>query len=121
MMQNLVVSVANVRRTVEHWVRPARTSAWWDNLLVGKMVKEEWYENFRMTKPSFMILWDKLRPYLTKRDTLMREAIPIEKRVGITIYYLNDEERLRRTANLFSHRMKVIKCKLLTKTFFLSL
>ena len=49
------------KRIVKHWVRPGRTSAWWDNLRDGKMLEEEWYENFRMKKESFMILCEKLR------------------------------------------------------------
>ena len=40
------VKKAKMKRIVKHWVRPGRTSTWWDNLVGGKMVDEEWYENF---------------------------------------------------------------------------
>ena len=47
-------------------VRPGRTSAWWDNCLLGIVVPEEWRENFRMSKESFMKLCDFVRPFLEK-------------------------------------------------------
>ena len=28
------------------WVRPERTSAWWDNFVGGIMIEEDWRENF---------------------------------------------------------------------------
>lgn len=31
------------------WVRPGRTSKWWDNFLAGDVVDEEWKLNFRMS------------------------------------------------------------------------
>ena len=48
------------------WVRPGRTSAWWDNFLHGLVVPEEWRENFRMSKESFMKLCDFVRPFVEK-------------------------------------------------------
>ena len=30
------------------WIRPGRTSAWWDNFVSQTVVPEEWKENFRM-------------------------------------------------------------------------
>ena len=38
------VKKAKNKRIVKHWVRPGRTSSWWDNLVSGKMVEEEWHE-----------------------------------------------------------------------------
>ena len=34
------------RRTRRFWVRPGRTTAWWDNFVGGVVVEEEWMEKF---------------------------------------------------------------------------
>ena len=39
------------RKPRRFWIRPGRTSLWWDNFLND--VKEEWKENFRMSRVSF--------------------------------------------------------------------
>ena len=44
------------------WVRPGRTSAWWDNFVGGIMIEEECRENFRMSRGSLYKLADELRP-----------------------------------------------------------
>ena len=83
------------------WVRPGRTSLWWNNLRTGVSVDVEWKENFRMSKSSFLKLCDELRPHIEKQTTVMRSPINVEKQVGIALYYLSDEGRLRKTANAF--------------------
>ena len=67
----------------------------------GVTIDEEWKENFRMSKSSFYNLCDELRPYVEKETTIMRSPINVEKRVGMTLYYLSDEGRIRKTANAF--------------------
>jgi hypothetical protein len=61
----------------------------------------EWKENFRMSKDTFMLLCSHLRPFLEEQDTRMRKAISGECQVDVTLYYLSDEGRLRKTANAF--------------------
>ena len=83
------------------WVRPGRTSSWWDNFVNGVVVDEEWRENFRMSKTSLVTLSEELRPYIQRQTTAMRAPIETIKRVALTLYYLSDEGRLRKTANAF--------------------
>ena len=35
------------------WVRPGRTSAWWDNFVDEMVIAEEWPHNLRMLKHEF--------------------------------------------------------------------
>ena len=70
-------------------------------MITGAMVDEEWKENFRMSKSSFFNLCDKLHPHIKKTTTIMRSPIDVQKQLGITLYYLSDEGRLRKTANAF--------------------
>ena len=65
------------------------------------VVKEEWRENFRMTKKTFMDLCDELRPFLQRTDTTMGKAIDVETQVAIKLYYLADEDHYRKVGNAF--------------------
>ena len=84
-----------------HWVRPGRTSAWWDNIRNGVALETEYKENFRMNKKNFQSLCEKLLPYIARESTIMREAVDVETQVALTLSYLSDEGRMRKTANSF--------------------
>ena len=85
----------------KQWIRPGRTSLWWDNFVNNTVVLDEWRENFRMSKESFMKLCDKVKPFLQKQSTNMRSAIDVEKQLAVTLYYLSDEGRYRKVVNAF--------------------
>ena len=89
------------RRPRQFWEKPSRVGIWWDNFINNVVVPEEWVENFRMSKDSFMSLCYELKPYIEKNATRLRVPIPFRKRVAITIYYLVDEGRYRKTTNTF--------------------
>ena len=74
----------------------------------GVSVSEEYKENFRMKKESFQQLCDELRPFLEKKDTIMRKAVDAETQVALTLYYLSDEGRLRKTANAFGLALSTV-------------
>ncbi len=65
-------------------------------------------------------LAEELRPYIQGRDAVMRSSIDPVKQVAITLYYLSDEGRIRKTANSFGiSRQSVSKivrtvCKAIT-------
>lgn len=82
-------------------MRPGRTAAWWDNFVTGVVVEEEWKENFRMSKTNFLNLCSELREHIQRRETIMRRPVDVQQQVAITLYYLSDEGRLRKTANAF--------------------
>ena len=54
-----------------------------------------------MTKNSFYTLCDELQPFTRRQITIMRLPVDVEKQVALTLYYLLDEGRLRKTANAF--------------------
>ena len=60
------------------WVRLGRTSAWWNNCLLGIVVPEEWRENFTMPKESFMKLREFVGPFVEKQTTSFCVPIPVE-------------------------------------------
>ena len=73
------------------WTRPGRTRAWWDKFINGTMIEEEWRENFKMSKTSLLKLAEELRPYIERKETIMRSPLDVVKHVALTLYYLSDE------------------------------
>jgi len=65
------------------------------------VVPQEWKENFTMCEENFMKLCNELRPHIQKLTTNMRSPVEVERQVVLTLYYLSDEGRLRKTANAF--------------------
>ena len=49
------------------------------------MLEEEWKENFRMSKSTFLKLCDAVRPFLVKQCTNMRMAVSVEKQVAVSV------------------------------------
>ena len=102
------------------WVRPGRTSAWWDNFVNQIVIAEEWRENFRMSRGSLYELANELRPYIEGKTTVMRAPVDVVKQVAVTLYYLSDEGRIRKTANAFGLSRQVVSniirkvCKAIT-------
>ena len=48
----------------QFWIRPGRVRTWWENFKNDTVVANEWRENFRMSKNSFLILCNEVRPFL---------------------------------------------------------
>ena len=46
-------------------------------------------------------LCERLRPYLTGKNTVMRDALTVETKVAATLYYLSDESRYRKVKSNF--------------------
>ena len=74
---------------------------WWLNFVRDNVLPVEWKENFRMQKHNFQRLCTELAPLIEKKETNMRKPITVECQVAVTLYYLSDEGRLRKTANAF--------------------
>ena len=61
------------RKKKRYWKNPGRTEKWWQNMLDGSMLPEEWIVNFRMCRNDFMKLEEKLRPYIRpSKDSFRR-------------------------------------------------
>jgi hypothetical protein len=92
---------STVKQKRLHWVNPGRSGEWWSNILSNKALPSEWMDNFRMTEPNFNKLCDLLDEHLRRQDTKFRRAVSVKTQVALTLYYLSDEARLRKTANAF--------------------
>lgn len=73
----------------------------YDSIALFSVDPGEWLENFRMSKESFTLLCQLMQPHIARQDTIFRKSISVEHQIGIFLYYISDEGRLRKTANAF--------------------
>lgn len=91
-----------IRRRRRRWINPGRTDRWWQNLWSGKLLESEWRLNLRMNREHFMELVEMVRPNLEiKCGNFRADALSVEKKVAMTLYYLKDQGLYRMTCNNF--------------------
>jgi hypothetical protein len=54
-----------------------------------------------MSKQTFTLLCQAVSPFISRRKTRLRKPISVQKKVAVTLYYLSDGGRMRKTANAF--------------------
>ena len=60
-----------------------------------------WKENLRMSRATFKIVCDELRPHIKRETTKFRESVSVEARVAVTIWRLATNAEYRTIAALF--------------------
>ncbi|MCI4387570.1 hypothetical protein PGIGA_G00075660 [Pangasianodon gigas] len=63
-------------RTRPLWMR-VRSKDWWDNVVLHHFTDEEWKENFRMTRQSFMTLCSTVEGYIAPGEATVRAPVPL--------------------------------------------
>ena len=87
-----------VKRSI--WVKP-RSGEWWDTIVSSTFDDNDWKENFRLSKRTFIILCNHLRRYIEKCDTRLRPSISVEKSVAMTLWKLATSCEYRTIGHLF--------------------
>ncbi|XP_030530112.2 protein ALP1-like [Rhodamnia argentea] len=82
------------------WVKD-RKKEWWDNLNRPDVPDEEFRAAFRMSRATFDMICDELDAAVTKKNTTLREAVPVRQRVAVCIWRLATGEPLRLVSNRF--------------------
>ena len=59
------------------------------------------YENFRVTKGTFAFILNKVSEDISRKDAVMRKAIPAKHRLGITLYFFASTIEYKTIGNLF--------------------
>ena len=77
------------------------SSDWWDRIVLERWDDRQWTQNFRMRRDTFLELCEWLAPALQRRDTRMRPAIPLQKRVAIALWKLSTPDSYRSVGNQF--------------------
>lgn len=60
------------------WMKP-RSNSWWEDVVNATFTANDWLENLRMSKATFLYVCNELRSSVTKTDTSTRKAIPVEQ------------------------------------------
>ncbi|CAM4538889.1 unnamed protein product [Lepidochelys kempii] len=96
----LLVAFTDMLTTVEHcfWARETSTE-WWDHIIMQVWDDEQWLQNFQMRKATFMGLCDELAPTRRRKDTRLRAALPVEKRVAVAVWKLPTPDSYLSVAN----------------------
>ncbi|XP_061444666.1 uncharacterized protein LOC133366041 [Rhineura floridana] len=89
-------------RSVERrfWARP-RSTEWWDHTVLETWDDNQWLQNFRMRKSTFLELCGQLSPALQRQKTRMRIPLSVEKRVAIALWKLATSVCYRDVGNQF--------------------
>ncbi|XP_008104054.1 uncharacterized protein LOC103278110 [Anolis carolinensis] len=77
------------------------TQDWWERVVLETWDPDQWLQNFRMTKDTFLELCEALRPELHRQTTTMRAPLSVEKRTGIALWKLATTECYRAVADRF--------------------
>ena len=78
-----------------------RSMEWWNGVMTGLYGELWWRENLRMSRETFGIVCNELRPYLERQRTNFRDPITVEARVAVTIWRLATNTEFRTIAALF--------------------
>ncbi|KVH93992.1 protein ANTAGONIST OF LIKE HETEROCHROMATIN PROTEIN 1-like [Cynara cardunculus var. scolymus] len=82
------------------WVKE-RSKGWWDYYNSDECPDEEFKKAFRMSKSTFNMICDELDAAVTKKDTMLRMAIPVRQRVAVCLYRLATGDPLRTVSSRF--------------------
>ena len=92
----LKIALRKTRRVRRAWSWP-RDQYWFETLLNGNFVEEWWKENFRISRRTFEYIVRLVGPDLAKKDTRLRECIPVNKRVAVALWRLATGDTYRST------------------------
>ncbi|GMJ15710.1 hypothetical protein like AT5G12010 [Hibiscus trionum] len=82
------------------WVK-SRSKDWWDKCNHPDFPDEEFKRAFRMSKSTFNLICEELEPAVMKKNTMLRDAIPVRQRVAVCIWRLATGEPLRMVSKRF--------------------
>ncbi|GMJ11870.1 hypothetical protein like AT5G12010 [Hibiscus trionum] len=97
MSQGVTMATGQQKRL---WVKD-RSQDWWDRCNNQDFPEEEFRKAFRMSKSTFGLICTELEPVVMKRNTMLRDAIPVRQRVAACIWRLATGEPLRLVSKRF--------------------
>uniref|UniRef100_A0A1J3JTR6 Putative nuclease HARBI1 n=1 Tax=Noccaea caerulescens TaxID=107243 RepID=A0A1J3JTR6_NOCCA len=98
------------------WVKE-RTTDWWDRVSRPDFPEEEFRREFRMSRSTFNLICEELDATVTKKNTMLRDAIPAPKRVGVCVWRLATGAPLRHVSERFGlgistcHKLVIEVCR----------
>ncbi|KAG5225489.1 protein ALP [Salix suchowensis] len=102
------------------WVKD-RSKDWWEKCNHPDFPEEEFRKEFRMSKATFDMICVELDSVVTKKNTMLRDAIPVRQRVAVCIWRLATGEPLRLVSKRFGlgistcHKLVLEVCSAIRK------
>ena len=82
------------------WVKD-RSKDWWERCSHPDFPEEEFRRSFRMSKATFELICKELDSAVMKKNTMLRDAIPVRQRVAVCIWRLSTGDPLRLVSKRF--------------------
>ncbi|KAJ4708689.1 Harbinger transposase-derived nuclease [Melia azedarach] len=82
------------------WVKN-RSKDWWEERNHPDFSEEQFRRDFRMSKATFNMVCEELESTVMKKNTMLRDAIPVRQRVAVCIWRLATGEPLRVVSKRF--------------------
>lgn len=82
------------------WVKD-RSKDWWERVNSPDFPDAEFKRAFRMSRATFDMICEELDRAITKKNTTLRDAIPVQQRVAVCIWRLATGEPLRLVSKKF--------------------
>ena len=91
-----------LRKKRRFWIQDGGTEEWLQYMIGEKAPEKTWKKNFLLPRESFMELAEEIRPFISPNPLSPNyRALPTEKKLAVTLYYLKDTGSLSMTANTF--------------------
>ena len=110
----LLAALARRQRGPRMWCKP-RSTKWWKGVTTALYGDRWWKENLRMTRDTFEIVCNELRPHIERQVTRFRQPVSMEARVAVTIWRLGTNIEHRTIAALFGLRGSTV-CEIVPDT-----
>ena len=75
------------RRPRHAWIFPCPQN-WFQELLNNRVLDHRWKENLRVSRVTFEYICRLVGPAIVRQNTRMRDAVPVEKRVAVSLWRL---------------------------------
>ena len=93
-----LLNTPSVDRSV--WCKP-QAQGYWEVAKAGVFGDGWWYENLRMSKATFVVLCNQLKPYIQKTITKYRMLVSVDKQIAVTIWHLATNTEYKTISTLF--------------------
>ena len=72
--------------------------------------ENDFMQNFRMNKPTFLYICEQLHSELQHSNTVMRKSISVKKRVAVTLWFVATPSEYRTISHLFGIGRSTVCC-----------
>ncbi|XP_062386837.1 uncharacterized protein LOC134075340 [Sardina pilchardus] len=86
-----------------------RNKEWWEKVVLLEFADDEWLQNFRMKRQSFMKLCELTEDFMAPEEVTVRAPIPLTMRVAVVLYKLGSCAEYRVIANQFGMHKSTVK------------